>query len=73
MHEGGVVGSREISAEDPVVAARAIVPHHSTPVEALARATTVRLVAPPAMESRAVAAHFAVQELVRRLVEVHGG
>ena len=45
---------------------------HSVPVEALARLGTVRLVAPHAMENRVVAADDALQELVRRLVEVHG-
>jgi len=44
---------------------------HSVPVEALAGLGTVRLVAPHAMESRVIAANFALQELVRRLVEVH--
>ena len=42
------------------------------PVEALARLGTVRLVAPHAMESRVIAADDALQELVCRLVEVHG-
>ena len=44
---------------------------HSVPVEALARLGAVRLVAPHAMESRVVAADDALQELVRRLIEVH--
>ena len=65
------VGSRELFADDLVVAIPISSHFLRVPVEALARLGTVRLVAPHAMESRVIAANFALQELVRRLVEVH--